>query len=355
MTPEGSRLQVKAAIDAGGAREAHEAELRERAQRSCAPGGLLSPAETGAKYPSSDHERPLPQAASAHRAASETRSAVVLRGDRIDVRRRRDRIRPLAAERLRSAPSLANLSPITHGRRLEGLRRRRLADRGDPLRQDPAADRQLEDPAGPEGRDGGDRGQELLQPRRHRPLGDRPRRLGGPDRRRQAGGGRLDDHPAARPQPLHRGPPGHAEAQDHRGAPGQRRGGPALEGLDPDRVPEHRLLRDQRGRDRDRRRGGRRDLLLQARPRSDPDRGGDDRRPAAGAVPVQPAPQPARGARPAKRGARRRWSSRERSARPNTRTPSARIWASTRDRSTAGSASPTSSTSSSRSCRTATG
>ena len=98
-------------------------------------------------------------------------------------------------------------------------------------------------------------------------------------------------------------PAGHAEAQDHRGAPRQRGGGPALEGLDPDRVPEHRLLRDQRGRDRGRRRGGGRDLLLQARPRSDPARGGDDRRPAAGALPIQPVPQPAGGARAAQRGA----------------------------------------------------
>ena len=35
VTPEGSRLQVKAAIDAGVDREAHEAELREHAQ--CSP------------------------------------------------------------------------------------------------------------------------------------------------------------------------------------------------------------------------------------------------------------------------------------------------------------------------------
>ena len=35
------------------------------------------------------------------------------------------------------------------------------------------------------------------------PAGDRPRRLEGPAGRRQAGPGRLDDHPAAGPQPLH--------------------------------------------------------------------------------------------------------------------------------------------------------
>ncbi len=43
LTTEGSRLQVKAAIDAGGAREAHEAELRERAQSILRARGLLSP------------------------------------------------------------------------------------------------------------------------------------------------------------------------------------------------------------------------------------------------------------------------------------------------------------------------
>ena len=43
ITPEGSRLQVKAGIDAGAAREAHEAELRERAQSILRAKGLLSP------------------------------------------------------------------------------------------------------------------------------------------------------------------------------------------------------------------------------------------------------------------------------------------------------------------------
>jgi small conductance mechanosensitive channel len=41
LTPEGARLQVKAAIDAGVDREAHEAELRERAQRALRDAGLL--------------------------------------------------------------------------------------------------------------------------------------------------------------------------------------------------------------------------------------------------------------------------------------------------------------------------
>jgi small-conductance mechanosensitive channel len=41
LTPEGARLQVKAAIDAGADREAHEAELRERAQGVLRDEGLL--------------------------------------------------------------------------------------------------------------------------------------------------------------------------------------------------------------------------------------------------------------------------------------------------------------------------
>jgi small conductance mechanosensitive channel len=42
VTPDGARLQVKAALDAGVDREAHEAELRERAQSALRSRGLLS-------------------------------------------------------------------------------------------------------------------------------------------------------------------------------------------------------------------------------------------------------------------------------------------------------------------------
>ncbi len=41
VTPEGARLQVKAALDAGSDREAHETELRERAQDVLREAGLL--------------------------------------------------------------------------------------------------------------------------------------------------------------------------------------------------------------------------------------------------------------------------------------------------------------------------
>jgi small-conductance mechanosensitive channel len=41
LTPEGARLQVKAAIDAGADRQAHEAELREKTQGALRDAGLL--------------------------------------------------------------------------------------------------------------------------------------------------------------------------------------------------------------------------------------------------------------------------------------------------------------------------
>jgi small conductance mechanosensitive channel len=41
LTPDGARLQVKAAIDAGADREAHETDLRERAQNVLREAGLL--------------------------------------------------------------------------------------------------------------------------------------------------------------------------------------------------------------------------------------------------------------------------------------------------------------------------
>ena len=58
-------------------------------------------------------------------------------------------------------------------------------------------------------------------------------------------------------------------------------------------LPQHRPLRHGRRGDGGRRRGGGADLLRQARPRAEPDRGGADRRPAAGALRIQPLPRPA--------------------------------------------------------------
>ncbi len=101
------------------------------------------------------------------------------------------------------APSLASCKPIDKRRQLGPLRRRRQQAGRDRLRRSahPGLDR-----AHPQERaagDGGDRGPALLRARRRRPRGHPPRRAQGP-RSRRGGRGRLDDHPAAGPQPLHR-------------------------------------------------------------------------------------------------------------------------------------------------------
>ena len=190
----------------------------------------------------------------------------------------------------------AALQPQTRaeGALLGHLRRRRQPDRLHPRQQHPPAGPLEGAAAEPQIRHGRDRGSQLLQPRRDRPGRHRPRRLEGPAGRRQAGPGRLDDHPAARPQPLHPRSRTDAEAKAGRSAPRLRGGGSALEAVDPHRLPEHRALRHGRRGDRGRRRGGGADLLRQARPRARPDRSGDDRRPAPGALRIQPLPRPPR-------------------------------------------------------------
>ena len=97
------------------------------------------------------------------------------------------------------------------------------------------------------------------------------------------------------------------QAKADRSAPRLRGGGSALEDLDPHRLPEHGALRHGRRPDRGRRRGGGADLLRQAGQGARPDRGGADRRPAPGALRIQPVPR-SRG--PRKNGATRcstRW------------------------------------------------
>ena len=154
-----------------------------------------------------------------------------------------------------------------------------------------------------EERDDLDRGQGLLAARRARPAAHRRRRLAGPARRRQAGPGRLDDHPAAGPQPLHPEPRRHAPPKADRSPPGRRPVRKARPRMDPHPVPQHRSLRHQRRADRGRRRSGVADLLQQAGQGPQPDRGGAARRPAAGALRIQPLHQPESGAEPAQRGA----------------------------------------------------
>ena len=110
--------------------------------------------------------------------------------------------------------------------------------------------------------DARDRGPPLLPARRRRLRGHRPGRVGG-----RPGGprrpGRLDDHPAARPQPLHR-QRSDARAQGQGGLPRDQAQPALVEGPDPRGVPEPGLLRQPRLR----RRGRRADVLLAARART---------------------------------------------------------------------------------------
>ena len=78
-------------------------------------------------------------------------------------------------------------------------------------------------------------------------------------------GGRLDDHPAAREEPLH-GRRTDARSQAQRGLPGVAARRPALQGGDPHPLPEHGVLRTGRLR----RAGGRPDVLRRGRPRPHP-------------------------------------------------------------------------------------
>ena len=78
----------------------------------------------------------------------------------------------------------------------------------------------------------------------------------------------------------------------------------ALQGVDPRPVPQHRALRHRGRADRGRRRRGRAHLLRQARQAPHAARGGDARRPAAGAVRLLAGAAPAR---PRSSGATRCW------------------------------------------------
>ena len=131
--------------------------------------------------------------------------------------------------------------------------------------------------------------------------------------------GGVDDHPAAGPQPLHRGSRGHDRAQDQRGEAGARVRGRAHEDRDPRAVPEHRLLRHQRRPHRGRRRGRLPGLLQQGRLRPQPRRVGAARRAPAGAVRLQPVPQPRRRRSSAATRCSTRWPTRATSAWPTAR------------------------------------
>ena len=202
-----------------------------------------------------------------------------------------------------TAPDLSELKPADKGSNsvifaADGSRLGYV--QSDEIRTPVAVARHAGGPA--RGRDR-DRGRALLQAQGRRLLGDRARgREEHPLGQERAG--RLDDHPAARPRALHQGPRAQLHPQDPRGQARLRAGGEALEDLDPQELPQRRAVRDRRRPHRDRRRGRGRDLLQQAREGPRPARGRAARRPAPGALAVQPVPQPHRRHHPPQRGAR---------------------------------------------------
>ena len=109
----------------------------------------------------------------------------------------------LGARRRRQGALARRLQTGRQGRQLDPLRRPTAASSAiDRVRRSARADLDRPHPEEPPARDRRDRGPALLRTRRRRPRGHRPRRAEEP-RSRQDGRGRLDDHPAARPQPLH--------------------------------------------------------------------------------------------------------------------------------------------------------
>ena len=130
-----------------------------------------------------------------------------------------------------------------------------------------------------------------------------PRRRGRP--------GRLDDHAAARAQPLHL-EGADVQAQGQGGLPRDQAEPPLVEGQDPRRVRQPGLLRQPRLRDR----GRGADVLLEARARALARTGGDAGRPPAGAVELRPAAPALERDRAARRGVARDAQLRVHHARP---------------------------------------
>ena len=170
-------------------------------------------------------------------------------------------------------------------RQLARLRRERRPDRRSARgREQDGRRAECDQPLDAEG-DRRDRGSALLPARRRRPDGDPPRLR----RRRHRGAhrpGRLDDHAGARAQPL---PLARADAaaEGRRGVPGGQARAHLVEGQDPHGVPERRLLRQPRVRDR----GCGRDVLLRSGEPADARAGRAARGAAAGAVLLRPAPR----------------------------------------------------------------
>ena len=144
------------------------------------------------------------------------------------------------------------------------LRRRRIAARRHPGRAESATgSAHAHQSVGAEG-DGRHRGPTVLRARRTGRRGHRPRAVG--QRQGTRGrAGRLDDHAAARPEPLHLSR-AHARAEGQGGVPRGQAQPRVAEGADPRHVPEPGLLRQPRVRHR----GGGADLLQQAGPIAEP-------------------------------------------------------------------------------------
>ncbi len=138
------------------------------------------------------------------------------------------------------------------------VRSQRFAPRLDPRGEEPRARHGSGHvPLGPQG-DDRHRGQALLRARRARCRRHRARRRGRHQGRR-ARRGWIDDHPAARPEPLHLAREDRS-AQGERGVPRLEARRRVVEAADPDRVPQSELLRQPRVRHR----GGGADVLLEA-------------------------------------------------------------------------------------------
>ena len=170
--------------------------------------------------------------------------------------------------------------PVTLARReLLPLHEQHAPARRRAVGDEPPAAAAREDLAVAAAGDGRDRGRALLAARRARLPGHCARLLPGPLEGPHRAG-RLDDHPGARPQPLHRQPAADAVAQGQRGLPrGEVLPRSTAAEADPRRLPQRGLLRAARVR----RAGRRADVLLEERLGADARAGSAARRPAAGA------------------------------------------------------------------------
>ena len=197
-----------------------------------------------------------------------------------------------------SSCDLSSLRGTAIGAELVRLRGQRHAPRRDPGgAQPPAGDGRRDVDLGPEGDDRG-RGPPVLRARRGRCRGHRAR--GGCRRaRRSHRRGRLDDHAAARPRPLHL-PGANHPAEAEGGVPCGEARRCLGQAADPHDVPESRLLREPGIRNR----GSVPHVLLEARHGAHALRVGVPRGPDPGSIVVRPDGHAGAGACSAERGAR---------------------------------------------------